>query len=261
MNRNPQQKTHEEMPLKLNQVLAIENGTKTRTQKDLTEAHHALQKTELLKGLARTYKPLDDEGEKLPDESNRVQMTADEMLKKTAAIMTELLDITATKDWGNAIARADVVIDGRTLIEGAPVPYLLFLDKRLQDLETFVAKIPTLDPSEFWEHDPGQNCWRSKPAQTVKTKKILRNHVKAEATQHHAAQVDVFSEDKVIGQWTTIKYSGALAAENASAIIARIRALRQAVKIARESANNVEVERQRVGARLFAYLLDTKELA
>lgn len=240
---------------KLNQIIAIEHGTKTQTQKDLTEAHHALQKPALLSGIARTYRPKDDEGDKYPDESTRVQVSAKDMLTTTARIMAELFDVTATKDWANCKATADVKVEGVTLLSAVPVSYLLFLEARLEDLETFVKKIATLDPSETWRWDDAQNCYASAPAETTKTKKILRNHEKAAATQHHPAQVEVFTEDAVVGYWRTIKYSGALRATDAAALLDRVRKLQAAVKFAREEANVLDVTWQRVGDSIFKFLL------
>ena len=61
---------------KLNQIIAIEKGTKSRTFQELTEAHQSLQKPALLSGISRTYRPKDEEGEQLPPESTRVQEKA-----------------------------------------------------------------------------------------------------------------------------------------------------------------------------------------
>ena len=48
---------------KLNQIIAVEKGVKSRSFQELTEAHHALQKPTLLSGISRTYRPKDEEGE------------------------------------------------------------------------------------------------------------------------------------------------------------------------------------------------------
>src|SRR3712207_71454 len=96
---------------KLNQIIAVEKGIKSRSFQELTDAHHALQKPSLLAGIARTYRPKDEEGEQLPPESTRVQVRAEDIIRQTAEIMTRLFDITATKDWTNCKARADVVVD------------------------------------------------------------------------------------------------------------------------------------------------------
>jgi len=92
--------------------------------------------------------------------------------------------------------------------------------------------------------------------QTTKTKKIPRNHVKAEATDKHPAQVEVYYEDVVVGYWRTVKFSGALPASRVKELLDRVDKLQQAVKFAREEANNSEVTDQHIGDRFFAYLLD-----
>jgi len=241
---------------KLNQIIAIEKGTKSQTLRDLTDAHQKLQKPALLTGIARVYRPVDDEGDQLPPESTRVQVRAEEVIEQTVEIMTKLFDITATKDWANGDARADIVIDGKTLVEDVPVTYLLFLEKQLTDLHTFIKKLPVLDASEIWQFDESQNTWATDPIQTTKTKKIPRNHVKAEATEQHPAQVEVYYEDVVVGYWRTVKYSGAMPATRISTLLERIRNLQEAVKFAREEANNRDVDQQEVGEALLNYIFD-----
>ncbi len=189
---------------KLNQIIAVEKGVKTKAHHDLTAAHHGLQKPALLAGISRTYQPKDEEGEQLPPESTRVQVQAEEVLRDTARTLTRLFDVTATKDWANCTARADVTVDGRALLTGVPVSYLLFLEKQLTDIATFVRKLPVLDASESWVHDPSTDAWKTDPVRTVRTRKVPRNHVKAEATEHHPAQVEVYYEDVPVGYWTTV---------------------------------------------------------
>ena len=132
-----------------------------------------------------------------PPESTKVQIKAEEVIQQTAAILTRLFDVTATKDWTNCVSRADVVMDGQTLLAQVPVTYLLFLEKQLVDLHTFVKKLPTLDASETWTFDASADCWATEAVQTVKTKKIPRNHVKAEATDNHPAQCVHYTQGSV----------------------------------------------------------------
>ncbi len=239
---------------RLNQIIAVEKGVKSKSLQELTEAHHLLQKPAMLAGISRTYRPKDEEGEQLPPESTRVQLKAEEIIQRTSALMTELFDVTATKDWANCKARADVVVEGQTLLKDVPVTYLLFLEKQLVDLHTFVKKLPILDASETWTFDPSADCYATDVAQTTKTKKIPRNHVKAEATEHHPAQVEVYYEDVVVGHWRTIKFSGALPAKRVNELLERVERLQQAVKFAREEANDLEVEDEKLGAKVFEYL-------
>jgi hypothetical protein len=240
---------------KLNQIIAVEKGVKSRSYSELTDAHHSLQKNVLLAGIARTYQPKDEEGEQYPPESTRVQVRAEDVLRQTASTLTRLFDVTATKDWANCEAKADVVIDGEVLLPAVPATYLLFLEKQLTDLHTFVAKLPVLDAAESWSFDQAADCWATEPVQTTKTKKIPRNHVKAEATEKHPAQVDVYYEDVVVGYWRQVKFSGALPASRVKELLERVDKLAQAVKFAREEANDSEVTDQHVGDRVFAYLL------
>jgi len=239
---------------RLNQIIAVEKGVKSRSFQELTEAHHALQKPTLLSGISRTYRPKDEEGEELPPESTKVQVKGDDVIRRTTAILTRLFDVTATKDWTNCVARADVTVDGQTLLRGVPVAYLLFLEKQLADLHTFVKKLPVLDAAENWAYDASADCWATEPVQSVRTKKIPRNHVKAEATEKHPAQVEMYYEDIVVGYWKTIKFSGALPAQRVNELVERVERLQAAVKYAREEANGIDVVPQETGEAVFRYL-------
>src|SRR5579859_5734074 len=244
----------ESIVMKLNQVIAIEKGTKSRSLQELTEAHHKLQKPALLAGISRIYRPKDEEGEQFPPESTRVQIKADDIIRETSEALTKLFDVVATKDWANCQAKADVVVDGNVLLAQVPATYLLFLEKQLVDLYTFIKKLPVLDASESWIFEPSADCWVTEPVQTLKTKKVPRNHVKAEATEKHPAQVEVYYEDVVVGNWRTIKFSGALPAKRVNELLARLEHLQEAVKFAREEANGLKVEEQKVGDKIFKYL-------
>ncbi|MFD9501319.1 hypothetical protein [Streptomyces sp. NPDC060035] len=239
---------------KLNQIIAVEKGVKSKSLQDITAAHHKVQKPVQLAGISRTYQPKDEEGEQLPPESTRVQVKTEDVLREMSTSLTRLFDVTATKDWANCSARADVTVDGRTIVREVPVSYLLFLEKQLTDLHTFVKKLPVLDASESWSLDPSTDWWKTDPVRTIRTKKVPRNHVKAEATEKHPAQVDVYYEDVPIGYWTTVKFSGSLPAKRVNELLERVEKLQHAVKFAREEANGAEVTDQRVGDAVFGYL-------
>ncbi|HXA61090.1 MAG TPA: hypothetical protein VNW94_18165 [Streptosporangiaceae bacterium] len=239
---------------KLNQIIAVEKGVKSGSLRELTDAHHALQKPALLAGISRTYQPKDEEGEQLPPESTRVQVKTEDVLRQTATVLTRLFDVTATKDWANCSAKADVMVDGRALLRDVPVSYLLFLEKQLVDLHTFVKKLPLLDAAEDWSFEESADCWRTDQVRTIRTKKVPRNHVKAEATEKHPAQVEVYYEDIAVGYWTTVKFSGALPARRVNALLDRVEKLQHAVKFAREEANGAEVTDQTTGEVVFGYL-------
>ena len=238
----------------LNQIIALEKGVKSRTHADVTAAHHQLQKAALLSGISRTYKPKDEEGEQLPPESTRVQVRAAEVLKDVQVALTRLFDVTLTKDTGNCVAKADIVVDGTVLAAEVPVTYLLFLEKQLTDLHTFVGKLPVLDPADTWAYDEASDAYATAPTQTTRSKKVPRNHVKAEATEKHPAQVEMYFEDVLVGYWTTMKFSGALPQARVNELKARVVKLAEAVKVARESANSTPVTDQKIGDRILGYL-------
>ncbi|QKG18976.1 hypothetical protein [Actinomadura verrucosospora] len=239
---------------KLNQIIAVEKGAKSRAQREIAEIGQRLQKTALLSGISRTYQPLDDDGESLPPESTRVQVTAEGTLKEVATALTRLFDITATKDWANCDARADVVVDGRTVLEQVPVAHLLFLEKQLTELAGLVDRLPVLDTAEAWTFDESADVWRTEPVRTTRTKKIPRAHVLYEATTEHPAQVETYTEDVIVGTWTRTAFSGALPARRVNELRERVAKLQAAIKFAREEANGAEVTDRKVGEAVFGYL-------
>lgn len=241
---------------KLNQIIAVEKGVKTSAHQKLTELHHTLQKTSLLAGISRTYQPKAEDGDQLPPESTKVQFRATQALKDCSEILGRLFDVTATKDWANTDARADVVVDDKVLLEKVPVTYLLFLEKQLTDLRTFVRKLPVLDAGENWTYDPNTDCYAADRIETARTKKMPRTLVKYEATEDHPAQTEVWHEDVIVGTWNTVKYSGALPQQRVNALLARVEALQKAVKFAREDANSIEVKDRKVGEKVFRFLFE-----
>lgn len=241
--------------MKLCQVLAIDSGIRNKSKSELTTLHRAAEKSELYAGLNRTYRPRDEEGEKFPDERQHASLKSKEVLAKLQDIMSEALDIELTKDVGNCSAKADIVVDGETVLKDVPVSYLLFLEKQLDDVFTFVNKMPILDPSEIWTFDPGQNLYRSEPVETTKTKKRMTPVVLYEATKEHPAQVKEVTEDIVVGSWSATKFSGALTADRKELLVSRIQKLQKAVKFAREEANSIEVTKKSASSALFGFIL------
>lgn len=239
---------------KLNQIIAVEKGAKADSEKAFTLAYHQLQRTAQWGGLARQYSPKDEDGERLPGESTKVQIKGADLLRQASKALTRLFDVTATKDTANTSAVGTIVVDGNVLVENVPVPTLLFLEKRLVDMKTFLGKFPVLDPAEEWTWDATTGTWRSEPVETVRTKKIPRNHVKAAPTDKHPAQVEVYTEDVSVGTWKTTKFSGALPQVQLDELLEKVSKLLAAVKYAREEANSITVTDQEIGEAIFAYL-------
>lgn len=240
---------------KLNQIVAIEKSVKSRVYGDITDLHKSSQKAELFSGFSKNYRKRDEDSEDYPPEQKKVQLEATDLLQHIAKLLSELLDVTASKDYANTHAVADVVVEGQTLVKDAPVPYLLFLEKQLTDLHTFVDKLPTLDSADDWVSDPNSGLYKTAPIATQRTKKVQKPIVLYDATEKHPAQTQLITEDILVGYWDTVKQSGALPVPRKRELLERLEKLSQAVKFAREQANDAEAVEQIIGGAIFAYLL------
>lgn len=240
---------------KLNQIIAVEKGVKNNAFETLTNAYQLLQKSALLGGIARSYTPKDDEGDRLPAESTKVQIRVDDVITSVETSLVRLFDLTLTKDLANSSAVADISVEGTVLATAVPVTTLLFLEKQLTDLSTFIRKLPVLDPAETWIHSDTADCYATPTTGSVRTKKVPKSFVRSEATPQHPAQVDLFHEDVIVGTWQTVKYSGALPTARVAEMSQRVAKLLTAVKFAREEANGTLVTDAKMGERIFSYIL------
>ena len=196
--------------VRLSQVIAIEKQIKSKVNSEGAELHKANQKPDLFNGMNRSYEKKDEEGEDLPGEQKLVQQRASENLQQWTSMWTELLDVVATKDWGNSGATSDLVVEGELLVKDVPVTYLIWLEKQLDDFRTFVAKMPKLDPGKAWSLEENSGLYVTDAVKTARHKKIPRVLLKVEATEHHPAQADVVHDDVLVGYWSSVHMSGAL---------------------------------------------------
>jgi hypothetical protein len=241
--------------MKLHQLLAILTSAKNGADAIKTEIYHTIQKSALFSGISRTYSPTDSEAFVYPSESTSVQKSAPDLINQFFQGYQELWDLAATQDWANTEAKANVVVDGETILRDVPVTHLLYLEKQvLTDAKTFLSKIPILDGDKTWVYDSNRSAYVTLPRQSVKTKKVSKAIVLYEATKEHPAQVKEVTEDIVEGTWTTIDLSGALPAETVKALQTRVAKLLKAVVIAREEANALEVTPKTTFAPIFGYL-------
>lgn len=240
---------------KLCQILAIEKQTKSNSNDQLTQIYQAIQKEQLLSGISRTYKPLTEEGERFPPEKQEVQLRVVRALEAACSVQVALFDITATKDAANRSAKGDVEIDGKVILKDIPAVTLLFLEKQLQDFHTVICKLPELPQTETWTHDKNADCYVTEAVETSKSKKITKPLVAYPATEQHPAQVQLVTEDIVQGNWTTIKFSGAIPRDVKRRLRDNTEKLMAAVKFAREAANQVEAPKVSIAREIFEYLL------
>lgn len=239
---------------KLNQVLAIEKGIKNRVTSRVTQLRNACQKSGLFNGFSKEFRPKEEGGETFPPERHDVQFRTGRVQAEVQKHLVELFDITASKDYANCEARANVEADGTVLLENVPVTYLLFLEKQLEHLGTVIDSLPTLDTAVRWKRDEATGQYVSDEQVTHRTAKVQRPITLAPATKEHPAQTQLVTEDQVIGHWHQRMYSGAMPVEEKEKLQERVVHLQEAVKQAREEANSAEAPPVQVGAKVLNYI-------
>jgi len=248
--------------LQLAQVVAIETDVKQRAKPAITKIHHATEKPALFDGSSATYEPVSESEETFPPKRVKVRLVAEQALQEMTSLWTEFVDWTAAKDIGNCGegARADVVVDGVTLVEQAPVPLLLFLERQVADLRTSIEVIPTLDEAEDWVFDKGLGYHRTRePVRTHKTKTKKTGIVLHPPTKEHPAQTQLIDEVRTVGYWVGSKFSGALPPTRKRELAERATKLLAAIKAARVEANTAKTPTQNIGAGLFDFILRQAE--
>ena len=242
--------------MKTHQLIAVAKGIKARNYKALTELWKELQKPQLFDGMHKHYTPTDEDSQtRLPDESKKVQYKVSDLLGRVIKLESEALDTVASLDSSNQQATADIVVDGEVLVENVAVATLLSLEKRMTDLTAVIKAIPTLDTSEDWREDPNSGLFRTDAVETNRLVKVPKVLVKYEATDKHPAQTEIYNETIIDGVWKTVKMSGAMPAPKKAVLVERVSKLSDAVKVAREKANQQEVEKRQIGQDIVGWLL------
>ncbi len=245
---------------KLHEINAVLDGKKTRMTQELTKAHR--WKGDLLMGMSKVYIPLKEEedgGEVMPpSQSEEVRVRVPDVLKEICKPLMDFCDLAATQETANCKARASVEVDGKFLLKDVPIGVLLFLEKRLIDIRTFVTGIPTLPTDRKWTFDKNSNNFVSDPVEQIKTKKVPTTHVKFEPTEHQPGQAEILHVDTPVARVKTIHFSGAITAQDKAEMLIRVEQLQNAVKTARSKANGFEVEQQRIGRKILSHIFGEK---
>ena len=244
------------MEIRLSKVISTEKDKKSRHNARTSQYHHTCEKQQLFNGMHKVYQPKSEDGELFPPESVRVQANVAEYLETIGKSLSEIMDVVATKDYGNTIAKADLVIEGTDInIKDVPPTFFLFIEKQMNDMYKFVSKLPELDPAESWAKDEDSGLFKSEIRKTHRTHKIQKPIVLYDATPEHPAQTQLVTSDEIIGYWDTMKISGAIPATRKKILLDRIIKVMEAVVQAREEANSTAVKDVKgIGASIMGYL-------
>ena len=242
----------------LHELLAVEGDLEATSKKVIDEAAKTFANKEAhFMGIHKRWELFDDNEavNTPPDEFQKMETTVDKKLDYVAEHVGRYIDAIFQKESTNQIARADLVVDGEVLIEGAPATFLLGLEKRLIAFREMYAMIPTLRPGIHWVTDPEQGCYRLKyPEERFKTAKKPMHQVMTPATDRHPAQVRTWEDTVNVGKSITNLWSGMISAAEKSALMGRLDRLIQAVKQARMRANNTTAVTGKVAERLLQFV-------
>lgn len=240
--------------MRLNQAVSRERDVKARATTRLFEANTQIQKKDLLGGFSKVYHPRKEDGEVFQPETKQVQLRAEDCIQNFAEALAEMMDAAMTRDAGNCVAKANVVVDGEVLLKDVPAVSLIWLEKRLVEVRDFISNLPKLSEAEIWNWDPGLGLYTTPPEITQKTAKIQEHVVVVQATDKFPAQVALVTKDVIIGDWTVVKRSSALQPDRIKALQKRVDTLMDAVKMARQEANTMEITEVSVGRKVLSYL-------
>lgn len=240
----------------LHQLLAVEPELKSAAVKSIRDASTTFSRKQgQFYGQHRSYEPDTEEGQRFPDENEEMVSTVYRELDDASKKIVRYVDALIQKETTNAEAKAHVLIEGQSFFGRAlPATALLALEGKLKELREMYEEIPVLDPKEEWSWDPQTKRYLAKSRQYIKTEKQLRAVVLYEATKEHPAQVKDYTQDIRIGVWTNKRFSGAIPPAEKSDLIERLDTLMQAVKSARQKANDEEVTDIMVGDTIFRFL-------
>lgn len=244
------------MPRKLHELIAVLPDLKGAAEKIIQEGIGTLSNKEAhFMGQKRRYEKLIDNEQDLPDEDKPLVTTVRAKLAYVFGVVGKSIDAAVSQEVTNTQARAALLLDEKPFTAELPAVVLINLENQFKKIREMLGHIPTLDPMENWKFDSNSGEYVAEDRVTFKTKKVLKNHVKYDATKEHPAQVETYTEDIPVGKWYTKKFSGMYTPAEKSEILGRVDSVIQALKTARERANDIQVQETKIAVKLFEYIL------
>lgn len=239
---------------KLFELLAVEPDLKKSANETIKGTAALFGQPGKFTGQVISFHPLLETEPELQTESTEMAFSVEDELDTLRKTFGSYVDVTVQKEVANTIAFQDVYLGDRKFLENMSATALLNLEGRLEELRKVYEAIPTLDSTERWTYDESRGCFLSERRQSYRTKKLLRNHIKYEATKEHPAQVEVYTEDVPAYRVEKEFESGMLTPSDKARRLERLDKLALAVKTARQRANSVEVTLLKVSDKIFDYI-------
>jgi hypothetical protein len=239
---------------KLYELLAVETDLKKKAADQLKDTTNLFAHSEKFIGQTISPHALNADDPELPVEKAEMAFTVHGELKKVGDVFGDFMDVTVQKEMTNATTNADVLIEDVVFLKGMTATALLNLESRLEELKKVYEAIPTVDMTEVWEYIGGQGVYVSERRISFRTKKVMRNHVLAQADQYHPAQVQVYTEEVPVYRVEKVLTSGMIEPIEKKDKLDRIDKLARAVKQARQRANDTEITDIEVASKIFKYI-------
>lgn len=243
---------------KMHELLAVESDVQGQYRIIVNETINLFNKEHIFKGFVKKLKMFDEDQAHLnTSEHSEIGTTVPARLDYNSSFIVKYLDVVLQKESTNQLAVADIIVDGIVLAEKVPATFLLGLENKLKEIRNIYMAIPTLDVSVKWEEatDIGKNIYRQvHPETAVKTKKMFQHQILVEPTQFHPAQVEKWEEQIPVGTFTKENWCSMITSTRKAQLLERIDKLSNAIKKARQRANNTEVIKVNIGEKLMNFI-------
>jgi hypothetical protein len=246
---------------RLHEVLAVESDLEGTAKKLIAEASSTFsKKSEHFMGYHKRLMMFDEKRrneESGSEEHKEIVETVVGKLSYVEKSCIRWIDALLQKESANQEAKADLVVDGETIIEDVPATWLLGMESRLKLIREMYANIPTLAPGVSWVEDKnkGKHIFKSEHTEVKdKTEQVVQHQVIVPATKEHPAQVSTWQGNKKVGVFELDKWTGMVSPATKSNYLERIDKLIRGCKKARQRANQVEVKKLAVAKKIFEYI-------
>lgn len=248
------------MSAKLHELLSVEGDRNAAATAIIDETITTLSKRpDHFLGESSQYRPFDEsEAMTSEDASKEIVTTVLAKLTHCFSVVAKAVDVTASKDATNQLAKAAVMIGGKCITPELPATTLLMLETQVKKWMDVMLAIPTLAPGRRWVLDTAKGLGvyvDADPEVKFRTKKVPKSTILVAPTDHHPAQIAQWSEDEKIGKTAKTTWSSMVTPAQKSELIGRTQDLLAAVKQARQRANCQEVVQVDVANSLVKFIL------
>ena len=244
----------------LHEILAVEKSLETVAKKLIAESKKTFGKPQLFSGAIKKLHLFDDKLSHLETSDEiKLDTTVNENLEYTFNEVAKYWDAVAQKDLANQSACADVVVDGKIILQNMPATTLLGLEAKLNEIRKLFDAIPTLQPGKDWSIDESNkmpHVYKSGSSDIKhKTETFIEPVVLYEATKEHPAVVKEVSKVNIVGEYKTDFWSGMVSPHTKAKWLLNLEKVLVAVKQARQRANKQKVEPVIVGSAIFDFIM------